>query len=73
MAVMIVDHAKAAVGLGICHGPEPVVGRSAVDEPAHGALGLDPLCVDRMVPEAHRLGVGEALMHRICIFVAELA
>ena len=43
MTVMIVDHAKAAVGLGICRGPEPIVGRRTTCEPAHGTLGLDQL------------------------------
>jgi hypothetical protein len=54
-AVMIIYHAEAPVGLGIGHGPKPIVGRCAIYEPAHGALGLEPLRVDRMVPEAHRL------------------
>src|SRR5258708_31998517 len=73
VAVMIIDHPEAAVGLGIGHSPKPIVGRCAIYEPAHGALGLDPLGVDRMVPEAHRLGIGEASVHSFCVLVTELA
>jgi hypothetical protein len=40
--------------------------------PAHGALGLDPLRMDQMIPEAHRLGVSKALVHRVLIVDAEL-
>ena len=29
--------------------------------------------MNRMVPEANRLGVGEALVHRVCILVPGLA
>jgi hypothetical protein len=54
MAVMIGDHAEATIGLGIGHGPEPLVGRGAIDAPAYGAVGFNRLRMDRMVPEAHR-------------------
>ena len=40
MAVMIGDHAEATIGLGIGHGPEPLVGRGAIDAPAYGAVGF---------------------------------
>lgn len=73
VAVMIVDKAKATIGPCIGHRPEPIVGRGAVNEATHAALSLDPLGVHRMVPEAHRLGIGKAFMHRIRILGAELA
>jgi hypothetical protein len=72
MAVMIGDHAEATIGLGIGYGPEPVVGRGAIYAPAYGAVGFNPLLMDRMVPEAHRLRIGEASVHRDCILGPEL-
>jgi len=73
MAVVIIDHAKAVVGLGIGDRPEAIIGWRAVDEVAHRALGLEPFRVGRMLPKAHHLGIGEAGMHRIRILSAELA
>ena len=40
---------------------------------AHGALGLDALRMDRLVPVAHRLGVGKTFVHRVRIIGTELA
>jgi hypothetical protein len=73
VAVVVVDEAKAAIGFGIGYRPEPIVGRGAVDEVAHSALGFDALRVDWSVLEAHRLGVGEAFVHRVRIIGAKLA
>ena len=73
VAVMIVDHAEAAIGPEVSHRPKAIVGRGAVDEAADCALSLDPARVDRRIPEAHRLGVGEALVHRARILGAKLA
>src|SRR5271170_7009708 len=70
VAVMVVDHAEAAIGPGVSHRPKAIVGRGAVDEAAHCTLSLDPARVDRRIPEAHRLGVGEALVHRARILGA---
>jgi hypothetical protein len=73
VAVKIIDHAEAAVGLGIGHSPKPIVGRCAIYQPAYSALGLDPLRMDRMVPETHSVGVGDASMHSCCVLATELA
>jgi hypothetical protein len=50
-----------------------IVGRGAVDEAADRAFGLDAVCVNRRIPEAHRLGIGEAFVHGVRILGAELA
>jgi hypothetical protein len=73
MAVMVVDHSEAEIGLGVRDRPEAIVGRGTVDKPTDRPLGLDPSGVDRGVPEPHRFRVGEALVHRVHIFVPELA
>src|SRR5271155_3710973 len=73
VAVMVVDHAEAAIGPGVSHRPKAIVGRGAVDEAGHCTLSLDPARVDRRIPEAHRLGVGEALVRRARVLGAKLA
>ena len=73
MAVMVVDHSEAEIGLGVRDRPEAIVGRGTVDKPVDRPLGLDAFGVDRGIPEPHRFRVGEALVHRVHIFVAELA
>jgi hypothetical protein len=73
MTVMIGDHAEATISLGIGHGPESVVGGGTIYAPTYGAVGFNPLRMDRMVPEAHRLRIGEASVHCVCILGPELA
>jgi hypothetical protein len=73
MAVVVIDEPEAAIGCGVGHRPEPIIGWGAVDEIAHGPLGFDALRVDWLVPEPHGLGVGEAFVHRVHIIGAELA
>jgi hypothetical protein len=73
VAVMIIDRPEAVVGLGIGYSPKPIVGRCAIYEPTHGALGLNLLRVHRIVPEAHRRRVGEASAHSFCVLFTELA
>jgi hypothetical protein len=73
VAVMVVDHAEAAIGRSIRYRPKPIVGRGAVAEAPDRALGLDAPGVDWRIPEAHRLGIGEAFVHRVRILGMELA
>jgi hypothetical protein len=73
VAIMVVDHTEAAIGRSVRYRPKAIVGRGAVDEAADRALGLDAPCMDRRIPEAHRIGVGEAFVHRVRILGAEMA
>jgi hypothetical protein len=70
---VVIDHAKAEIGLGVCRRPNPIVGRRAAHEAAHPAFGLDRLGVDRGVPEAHRFATGETFVHRGRVIGSELA
>src|ERR1700722_10617526 len=64
MAVVVVDHAKAAISSDVGDRPKSIIGRRTINEIAHRALAFYSFRVDGLVPEAHRLGVGEAIVHR---------